>query len=129
MKMKIMITLIFLVTVTMYAMGNSDYSNFKNLYTLLSDESAEYILLDVRTREEYSSAHIPTALNTPYDIISANLPTEDKDALSVVYCRSGSRSSIAKKTLVNLGYSNVHDFGAYSKWEKNFVQGLNPGSL
>jgi rhodanese-related sulfurtransferase len=135
MKFKVMLIPIFLVTVIMYVMGNSspsensDYTSFDGLYTLISEKNSEYILLDVRTNGEYTGAHIPTAVNIPYDVISSSFTDAEKDDLIIVYCRSGNRSSIAKKTLVNLGYTNVHDFGAISRWDGSFVRGIDPGSL
>ncbi|HEQ71951.1 MAG TPA: rhodanese-like domain-containing protein, partial [Spirochaetia bacterium] len=38
-------------------------------------------------------------------------------ALIVVYCRSGSRSAAARETLVNMGYTNVVDFGGIYRWQ------------
>ena len=51
--------------------------------------------MDVRTAEEYNSGAIPSAINIPYDVIADNLPTEDRSARIILYCRSGSRSSLA----------------------------------
>jgi len=87
------------------------------LEELVNNFSEDYILIDVRTAEEYASGHIPTAINIPYDVIADNLPTENKDAKIIVYCRSGRRSGIADGTLESLGYTNVIDFGGVSNWE------------
>jgi rhodanese-related sulfurtransferase len=97
-----------------------------NLAGLIEKKTEPYVLVDVRTAEEYSSGHIPGAMNIPYDIIASNLPTPDKNALVIVYCRSGNRSGIAKKTLESLGYSRVVNFGAVSKWPKELVSGNTP---
>ena len=71
----------------------------------------DYIIVDVRTAEEYSESHVVDAINIPYDEIEeANL---DKDKLIFVYCKSGNRSGVAYNTLKNLGYE-VYDLGAYS---------------
>ena len=54
----------------------------------------DYIILDVRTAEEYKEGHIPNAINVANESIRedeiAELP--DKDQLIMVYCRSGRRS-------------------------------------
>ena len=92
--------------------------------TLTSDMLAQIIargdpntyLIDVRTAEEYRSGAIPSALNIPFDVIAANLPTQDRTAKIVVYCRSGNRSSQAKATLEALGFTRVNDFGAVFNW-------------
>jgi phage shock protein E len=81
----------------------------------------------VRTPAEYEAGHIPTAVNIPVDLIGAQPPVEQKDALIIVYCRAGNRSAAAVKVLVDLGYTNVVDFGAVSKWEGALVAGPEPG--
>jgi phage shock protein E len=78
-------------------------------------------LIDVRTAEEYRAGAIPSALNIPYDVIQDNLPTQDRNARIVVYCRSGNRSGKAKATLEALGFRNVNDFGAVTNWKGQLV--------
>lgn len=72
-----------------------------------------YIILDVRTIEEYDEGHIPNAICIPNETIGtkplAELP--DKNQLILVYCRSGNRSKQASEKLVNLGYTNIVEFG------------------
>ena len=84
----------------------------------IMDSGEEYILLDVREQEEFEQGHIPGAILIPYTEIDAKagemLP--DKDALILVYCRSGRRSKIASESLVNLGYTNVKEFGGIIDW-------------
>lgn len=92
---------------------------------LSSEELAEIIasadpntyLVDVRTESEYSAGAIPTSINIPFDVIADNLPTEDRTARIIVYCRSGNRSGIAQDTLEELGFTNVTNFGAVSNWK------------
>ena len=74
-------------------------------------------LVDVRTEEEYNSGAIPSAINIPFDVIAGNLPTEDRTARIIVYCRSGNRSGIASDTLEDLGFTNVLDFGGVNNWK------------
>ncbi len=82
------------------------------------DSNEEYIILDVREQDEYDSGHIPGALLIPYMEIDSKaeemLP--DKDMLILVYCRSGRRSKIASESLVNLGYTNIKEFGGIIDW-------------
>lgn len=72
-------------------------------------EENEYIILDVRTNEEYEKEHLKDSINIPYDEINENIEL-DKNKLILVYCQSGNRSSIAANTLTQLGY-NVYDMG------------------
>ena len=78
-------------------------------------------LIDVRTAEEFRAGAIPSALNIPYDVIQDNLPTQDREARIVVYCRSGNRSSVAKARLEELGFRNVNNFGGVSNWRDALI--------
>ena len=85
--------------------------------TMMEEESG-YIILDVRTAEEYHEKHIPDAINIPNETISSNeiekLP--DKDQLIMVYCRSGNRSKQASGKLAELGYTNIVEIGGINDW-------------
>lgn len=67
------------------------------------------IVIDVRTPEEYKTAHFKNALNIPYDQIEQHLKELEKykDKTIIVYCRSGRRSGIAKNILEMNGFKNV----------------------
>ena len=84
----------------------------------IMDSQEGYILLDVRTQEEYDQGHIPGAIVIPDTEIKAKaeevLP--DKDQLILVYCRSGRRSKNAAQILVELGYTNIKEFGGIIDW-------------
>lgn len=76
-------------------------------------------VLDVRTQEEYDASHIVNARLLPLDDIdeaSAAVVAPDKDALVLVYCRTGVRSAEAAQKLAALGYSQVRDFGGIVDW-------------
>ncbi len=81
-------------------------------------EQKDYIILDVRTLDEYKSGHIPGALLVPNEIIGVEELTmlPDKDQLILVYCRSGNRSKQASQKLVDLGYTNIYEFGGIIDW-------------
>ena len=72
-----------------------------------------YIILDTRTQEEYDEGHIPGAILIPHDQIktTAERILTDKNQLILVYCRSGRRSKLAAEDLVELGYTNIKEFG------------------
>ena len=92
----------------------SDYRqiNMQEAIAMMEDESG-YILLDVRTPEEFSEKHIPGAINVPNETIGSEEIPElpDKDQLILVYCRSGNRSKQASDKLAALGYTNIVEFG------------------
>ena len=78
----------------------------------------DYVILDVRTVQEYESGHIPGAICIPNETIgSADVPElPDKDQLILVYCRSWNRSKQASGKLVQLGYTNIVEFGGINTW-------------
>lgn len=68
-----------------------------------------YVIIDVRTKEEYDELHVKDSINIAYDEINSNIDI-DKEKNIFVYCKSGRRSSVAYNTLKNLGYT-VYDLG------------------
>lgn len=105
--------------------NNSD--NSKSEYTQITMKEAkdifeakgDYIILDVRTEEEYGEGHIPGAICVPNETIEdaeiKELP--DKEQTIYVYCRSGNRSKQASEKLVKMGYINIIEFGGIIDWE------------
>ena len=84
----------------------------------IMDTEEGYIILDVRTQEEYDLGHIPGATVISHEEIAekAEQVLTDKDQLILVYCRSGRRSKIAAEALVELGYTNIKEFGEIIDW-------------
>ena len=81
-------------------------------------EEKDYIILDVRTKEEYAEGYIEGAINIPLNEIESTNKLKDKDQIIFVYCRSGNRSKQASEILSNLGYTNVYDIGGLNTWEE-----------
>ena len=109
---------IILSALALTACGSSGSENSYeqlSMYKALSQMAKEenYILLDVRTIEEYNDGHIPGAINIANESIRtdeiAELP--DIEQRIYVYCRSGNRSKQAAKKLVKLGYTNIIEIG------------------
>ncbi len=70
---------------------------------------ARYII-DVREAEEYESGHAENAINIPLSRLASSsekLAEIPKDAEIILYCNSGNRANIAKKSLESMGYVNV----------------------
>ena len=84
----------------------------------MMEEETGYIILDVRTPEEFADKHIPGAINVPNETIGTEEISElpDKDQLVLVYCRSGNRSKQASEKLVALGYTNIVELGGINDW-------------
>lgn len=82
------------------------------------DKNPKAIILDVRTKDEFSQKHIPKAILVPNETIKDTPPAElpDKNAEILVYCRSGNRSKQAAQKLIAMGYTNVLDFGGIGDW-------------
>lgn len=87
------------------------------------ETETNYILLDVRTKEEYESGYIKGAINLPNEEIGdreiALLP--DKNAKIFVYCRSGNRSKQAAEKLVKLGYTDIINIGGIQTWQGEII--------
>lgn len=84
----------------------------------LMDTETDYVIVDARTIEEFEEGHIPGAILLPdYDVREkAEEVLTDKEQLILVYCRSGNRSKVASNDLVELGYTNVKEFGGIKDW-------------
>ena len=82
-----------------------------------------YILLDVRTEDEYDEGHIPGAINIPNEEIGTDAIPElpDLDQLILVYCRTGRRSKQAAEKLASLGYTQVMEFGGIETWDGEII--------
>ncbi len=76
------------------------------------------IILDVRTQAEYDEKHIENAIVIPNETIGTIPPGQlpDKNAVILVYCRSGNRSRQASQKLVAMGYTHIYDFGGIQDW-------------
>ncbi len=117
---------IFLTAVLLGACGQTEENDREAVYVNITAEEAKqimdseegYIILDVRTQEEYDQGHIPGATQISHEEIEekAEQVLTDKDQLILVYCRSGRRSKIAAEALVELGYTNIKEFGGIIDW-------------
>ena len=124
--MKRMIPLLLLLSLTLTGCAASAPVPEADSYRRITMQEAvdmmrkeeNYIILDVRTHEEFDSGHIPGAIVIPNETIGAEeLPQlPDRDQLIMVYCRSGNRSKQASDKLVRLGYTNIVEFGGIIDW-------------
>ncbi len=89
----------------------------------IMDSETGYVIIDARTQEEFDAGHIEGAILIPeYEIAQrAEKELPDKEQIILVYCRSGRRSKIASQALVDLGYTNVKEFGGIIDWPYEIV--------
>lgn len=108
----------------MFKLFNKGYKNISQdeAYELM--KSKDVIVLDVRTREEYKEKHIPKAINIDVEKILVNKPKEltNYDQKILVYCRSGARSKIACKKLVEYGYKDINNIGGILFWKYKTIK-------
>ena len=76
---------------------------------LLAADSSEWLILDVRSAEEYAEGHVPGAINIPHTDVAAQMSIIQtyKDKPVVVYCRSGYRAGKAADILLEADFSDV----------------------
>ena len=91
----------------------------------MMESSSGYVILDVRTQEEFAAGHIPGAICLPNEEIGKESPAKlkNKDQEIFVYCRSGRRSKEAAQKLADIGYTKVYEFGGINTWEGEIVTG------
>ncbi len=119
MKKIILAALILCMILPAAAFGEAAYQQItqEEAARIMAEETG-FIILDVRTEEEYDEGHIPGAINIANeDIGTDELPElPDKDQMLLVYCRSGRRSKEAAGKLAALGYTQVLEFGGIMTW-------------
>lgn len=136
MKMKVVIiifiVLILIVSILLYFNYNKSNKSTEtkvryvsmNEIVQIMNENENYIILDVRTMEEFNQGHIPNAICIPNETINENTINElpNKEQLILIYCRSGNRSKQAADKLIKLGYINLIEFGGIIDWKGEIVK-------
>ena len=126
--------IIVIIALGVIIMLNKKDKNLENAVTIkyvsmneivqIMKENENYIILDVRTVEEYNEGHIPNAICIPNETIGNNEIDElpNKEQLILIYCRSGNRSKQAAEKLKKLGYTNLIEFGGIIDWKGEIVK-------
>lgn len=114
----IILTLFLIISYKVIVNQGNDYMISAEQVQEKIDKNEEFILLDVRTKEEYEQGRIPGTVLIPLNDLEnqVTLKLENKEAEIVVYCRSGNRSKRAVEILNSMGYTNVHDLGGIIDW-------------
>ncbi len=84
-----------------------------------NQDNPDFIILDVRTPEEFSGGHIAGAVNL--DVSSPDFQEQldnlDKDKKYLVYCRTARRSAEAARIMKSTGFKEVYDLtGGIVQW-------------
>jgi len=130
---KIISITVFLFLFTACTRSNADdLSNSKTTWQTITPQEAyrmmneleSYVLLDVRTIQEFTEIRIDGAILIPDYELRQRAETElpDKNAVILIYCRSGRRSAFSAAILADLGYSNLYDFGGIINWPYETVR-------
>mgnify|MGYP001551763332 FL=1 len=73
-------------------------------------------LVDVRSPQEYASGALPGAINLPVQYVTGAHSHLDPERPVFVYCRSGSRSEMARMIFASIGFADVLNIGSYSDY-------------
>ena len=83
------------------------------------------VLLDVRTKEEYLSGHVPGSTNIDVAEIEKVVSlVGDKATPLFVHCLSGARSNRAVSALKSMGYTRVKNIGGISSYSGRVEKGI-----
>lgn len=125
------LAMLFLISALTGCTGDLKSESNGNSYTHISMNEAikmmqaekNYIILDVRTKDEYKAGHIPGAVCVPNETIGEDNIAEfpDKEQIILVYCRSGNRSKQAAAKLSAQGYTNIYEFGGINDWNGEII--------
>lgn len=78
----------------------------KELQQMISSD-IDFVLIDLRSKDQYDEGHIPGALAIPFPELPARLDSFEKTESIVLYCKSGPWSRVSYKDMQKKGFSNV----------------------
>jgi len=105
---------------TMPAMVKDVTPGQANILIQANQGNAGFVILDVRTPQEYAEGHIQGAINIDYNAsgFQNKVGKLDKTKTYLVYCHTGIRSAAASKIMVSLGFKNVNNMtGGITDWQ------------
>jgi rhodanese-related sulfurtransferase len=85
-----------------------------------NQNNPNFIIIDVRTREELNAGHIAKASMVDYESqdFNAKISELDRNKKYLVYCRSARRSGLAAKVMKDLGFREVYDMAkGINQWK------------
>ena len=90
----------------------------------IMNENKNYVIVDVRTPDQYKEGHIKDAINLPLETIEKDIASKvpKKDTKIVLYCNTGNRSGQAFEKLKKLGYTNVSNAQGVKQYKYDLVK-------
>ena len=83
-----------------------------SIFLIFQLYASDFIIIDVRTPEEFSNGHVEESINYEWQEIALKIRDIDKNEKIYLYCRSGNRSQKATNILLDLGYKDVTNLGS-----------------
>ena len=83
------------------------------------DVGKNFVLLDVRTSDEFNAGHLPKGINIPRGTLEFLIGKfyPNKETEIVLYCRTDARAALCTNTLKEMGYTNVKNLkGGFKAW-------------
>ena len=102
--------------------GKNDIKSLDALELIAKNESnTNFVIIDVRSPEEYIENHIEKAKNINYSQnFEKKIEKLDKNKKYLIYCHSGHRSSNAMKIMLKSGFTDIYNLsGGIRKWKTN----------
>ena len=121
---------IILITLYFSLFGKKKIINYRRndqLFRLISQENFEFLLLDIRDKEEFAESHIPRAKNIPYEKLISSLPIENMFLTIIVYGANRKKNRMAAEHLSDMGYFNVTCFGSITRWKGDLTRNEHIG--
>jgi rhodanese-related sulfurtransferase len=87
-------------------MSNNNLS-LNDFHRIHHDLGPNELILDVRNPDEFSTAHMPKALNIPVDQLASRCAELKKFSKIYIHCKRGGRAKTAYETLSGLGFNNL----------------------
>jgi rhodanese-related sulfurtransferase len=120
--------LIFIIATTLFAINilwSCVKSNSENILTLSNYQGEkllsnhDYIFIDVRTKQEHDTGHIPNSTHIPIGSLESRIDEVEKfrEKKIIVYCHSGNRSSKGTQILNKYGFEAMNLSGGMIQWK------------
>jgi len=124
--------LIIILLVSCRTIGRNEYRNTHNFHDISNEEAffliednknnPSFIILDVRTPDEFNWKKIPNSINIDYysTTFFEDIDTLPKEYIYLVYCKRGARSFSAYEKMIEWDFRNIYNMsGGITAWIEN----------